>query len=309
MIHLSRYLRLLLLCSLFVLLPVTAQVCEPGIPSSKEIIRNDKVRTAFYQGMLTLYSFRFSDTYKICCKLKQDYPDSPWGFVLESNYCWWKIISGENNPEVRKLFFDALNQSEIRTSKKNIDESLYCRIIINSLRSRFELLNKNYLKTLLILNKSKRLVQQMDGKENEYEPFFLTQGLFQYFIAIAKEKTGFISYLLHYKADKEKGLAFLNALTHTENRILRTESNYFLMKIFLEIEHDPVKAKPHADYLLTWYPENSIFCFYNQKVNTAIYGKSIAETMNSGCSGKPYDPSQLSESQINYLNFLSAQNK
>ena len=283
----------------------------PGQPGKNtgEIITDGRIRSDFSRGMLYLYNFEFNNALQVSEQLKTTSQASPWGFVLEANVLWWKLITGENNPVTKKQFFEALKLSDNHNNTGNIDEKLYCQIITNSLRSRYELLNKNYFSTLVILNKSKKNIKQMQGKENEYEPFLLTQGLFQYFIAVAKEKTGLLSYLLEYKTDKQMGLDCLNRLTHSENKVLRTESNYFLMKIYLEIEKDPLKAKPYADYLVTWYPGNFIFCYYNQMVNTRVYGKTFVKYDIPACSGKVPDPAQLTENQIFYLNSLSAQNK
>ncbi len=258
--------------------------------------------------MISLYRFRFLDAEKISGELSGDFPDSPWGALLDANIQWWKIITGENTRWVRDRFYKDLKVSDSRLSGLDENEKLYCRLISSSLRSRLELMNGRYLSALVILNSSKKYFKQMEGKEFENEAFYLTQGLFQYFVSVARARTGYFSYFLPYKADKKKGLEYLRRLTSSPDQVLRTESNYFLMKIYLETEKDALKAKPYADYLLAWYPENQVFCFYNQKVNALVYGKSFRQQEHPCLKPSGGNNTQLSENQRIYLNFLQAQN-
>lgn len=274
----------------------------------KNIILDLTVRELFYKGMISVYHFEFNDADRTAQKLIREYPTSAWGHLLIANIMWWRIITGENTREAKVRFFSELKLAGEGLGYLREDEKLYCQIVTNSLKSRYELLNKNYFSTLLLLAKSKNLMNRSEGKENIYESFVLTHGLFQYCVAAAKEKTGYLSYLLQFQTDKQQGLKELMRLSNSEDKVLRTESNYFLMKIYLEVENNPVLAKPYADFLLTWYPENTLFCYYDKRINLKIYGKSESNKGNSPCANSKIMNPQLTQNQINYLNSLSPQN-
>ncbi|MCX6272260.1 MAG: hypothetical protein NTU44_13800 [Bacteroidetes bacterium] len=298
-----------LIITLFLL--VDCAVLMAGNPSSykTDLIENENIRLYFYEGILHLYQFEFSDAQQDADYLKTRHSASPWGHVLQANIHWWKIITGENEGAAKTGFRKELDLAEKKTTDKSSVEGLYCLIIVNSLRSRYELLNKNYLSTFVLLNRSKDLIRRANGKEEEYEPYYLTQGLFQYFMAAARDKMGLVASLFSFHADRKKGLEYLERLTHSGNRVLKTEGNYFLMKIYLEMENDPAHAKTYADYLTTFFPGNLVFCYYNQKINRLLYKTQNMMMTGNSCNTAGFNNNQLTEKQIKYLGVLLGKNK
>jgi len=272
----------------------------------KHLIGVTEIRQEFYEGLGRMYDFDFSGAAARADYLGSHWPASPWSYILQANVCWWKMITGEDNATERKRFQQALKTAGEKLTAANTDENLFCRIVIQSLQARYELLQRNYPAALLILKRSDNLPALAEGKQDEYEPFLLTQGLFQYFLAAAKEKSGLLSFLIRQDADKQKGLECLLQLSRSEDLVLRTEGNYFLMKIFLEMEDNPRKAQTFSHYLVNQHPDNLIFRYYDCLISRQL--QQLAGEPPSGCGGIPADQVKLSVRQRMYLNALLEQN-
>ncbi len=67
---------------------------------------------------------------------------------------------------------------------------------------------------------------------------------------------------------KTKGLAHLKLLSYSDDKILNTESNYFLMKIYYEIESDKQSALAYSNHLKKNFKSNYVFHFYNHKIKS-----------------------------------------
>jgi len=64
-------------------------------------------------------------------------------------------------------------------------------------------------------------------------------------------------------ADQEKGYALLTMGTMSENLQVQTESIYFFMKLYFEVENDPHTALKYSEKLIDKFPDNLVFR-YNQ---------------------------------------------
>ncbi len=273
---------------------------------ARHLIAGQEIREEFYGGLGRVYDFDFNTAYTGAERICSRWPASPWGYILRASISWWKLITGENNVAERKQFHQALQQAGDRVGMAATDENLYCRIVIHSLQARYELLQKNYPAALAILKRSEEFIRMADGKQLEYEPFLLTQGLFQYFLAAAKEKFGLLAFLIRQDAEKDRGLDCLLQLTRSDDLVLRTEGNYFLMKIFLEMEDNPRKAQAFSRYLVSQHPHNLIFRYYDCLINRQL--QQLAGLPLSGCGGITGDQGKLSVRQRMYLNALLEQN-
>ena len=88
--------------------------------------------------------------------------------------------------------------------------------------------------------------------------------MYNYFMGKAKSDYWFAFPLLstYPKADKWKGIEMLKICSFSKDKLVQTEADYFLMKIFLEAEKNTMLAMPYAQALTEQYPNNIIFQYY-----------------------------------------------
>lgn len=191
--------------------------------------------------------------------------------LLSANVAWMEILAGNLesdywNTQFRKRIGRA--KKDLKESDLSKDDKLFYYIIVHAFKTRHELLNDNYINAASDLNTCIDQISESFGREEEYTPFYLTSGLYYYFMAKAYEDYILMRpYLMFYPdGDMDKGLEYLNRLTSHEDVFLRNESNYFLMRIYFDLEEDFEKAIKYADKLVSDNPENLIYQLYQIKI-------------------------------------------
>lgn len=196
--------------------------------------------------------------------------ESEWQ-LLKLNVAWWQIVSGYNDDKYwNKIFLNQIDQTIKQIAKSNleIDKNRYYFIILYAFRTRYDVLNDKYFSAVNHLNSCINQIKKSFDKENEFEPFYLTSGLYYYFMAKAWENYPLMRpYLKIYpKGDKVKGLSYLYKIAKSSDIFLKSEAHYFLMRIFYDMEKQYDKAAFHAEYLLKLYPENIMYRLYFIKI-------------------------------------------
>lgn len=217
-----------------------------------------------------IYRFRFQSADSAIQRLNNNHPHDYLPKLLSANYYWWLIISGHDTPQNRKTYFQNLSYSlGILSSTKNgsSHDSLYALITTFAYKARIHSLNNEYFSALKQLNNCIDLLKTSFGKEQDYEWFLLSSGLYNYYIEAVKKNYPFlIPYLIFLPSGQASlGLNFLKLASEKENFLLKTEAHYFLMKIFLEEEKNYSEAGKYAEQLLHSYPGNLLYRYYRFK--------------------------------------------
>src|SRR6202007_2633622 len=87
----------------------------------------------------------------------------------------------------------------------------YYAIMAYAYKARLELLDKNYFSSVSNLNNCTSILKYSFGKEEQYNWFYLTSGLYNYFIEWGKQNYKVLSAytILYPKGDLKKGLSQL----------------------------------------------------------------------------------------------------
>ncbi len=208
-----------------------------------------------------IYRFQFTKYEKDIANLKAAHlPDNHF-YYLKANLQWWYILNGENDEANQKLCLKYINRSiEAERQNENLEDKL-TRLSAYILKMRVNNLEKNKIKSSLllikILNLSEMLISEMpeSGRKN------FIKGIYHYFTNYAKEESVLANILLYGYSDKNKetGLNFLKKATFDTDTVVRTEAHYLLYKIYATLEHDMQKALDYIKWLSETYPENIFF--------------------------------------------------
>lgn len=221
-----------------------------------------------YNGFEAIYNFQFQRADSIVRKVKIDNKDNAGGYLLAANYYWWLIISGENTETNRKLYQEnlalALSKVGLAKTKQFTNEDLYCIISVYAYRSRLEAMNKNYIKALSNVNNCISTMKKTFGKESEFEPFNLTTGIYNFSIQQVRSKHPYLfPYTVFLPAgDKKRGIEMLNKIAFSNDNLLSTEANYFLMKIYLEEDVNYKESLKYGWKLVADYKPNLLYRYY-----------------------------------------------
>lgn len=273
------------------------QASQSGAPT----ISDPRIRQLIYDEFSHLYNFEFQNTENIIRTLKRQYNQSPWTYVLCANYYWWKIISGEHTDENTDQFMKSLAASQHRIGQTQNYENMFLRILISSYRSRYDLLDANYVSTISEIRKQIYVIKSSFGLEDKYPAFYLTSGLYYYMVDNANTNHLFLRPLLYFfpKGDRNKGIRYLNR--KTGDIILETESNYYLMKIYDEIESNYSQSIRYAEQLYKQYPNNYIFARHYYDLLTKTRKSPLTNSEVNEINRQILSNNQLSEGQKSYF--------
>lgn len=212
-----------------------------------------------------IYNYDFSKADSLIKKSPSSISTN-WQNMLKANYYWWLLMSGEEkNQDLIKKFQNTLNTviKDLKNRENLNDEDLYCLITAQALKSRLNLMEGNYFKGLYNIDFVVACIGKSLGKEKSNDSFIITSGLLYYFSEYAVIKYPFTKpYFKNIKdAGMARGLAVLERGAFSKDEVVKTESNYFLVKIYQEVEHKPLLALPHLKSLCNWYPDNILYWY------------------------------------------------
>ena len=173
--------------------------------------------------------------------------------ALDLEIKWWMSLENGNQNQFSD-FLTTLNQME------NADKNQLSDIILLTYRMRYYASNNRYLKIPFLFVKIQNQISKVDidqvrmsGNEN-WELFTL----YKSFLALI-QKSYFTNIFSRDHSGEEQLIENIERIAHNGSPSNRTLGTYFLMKYYLEIGKDRLKAIDYLTVLHKQYPNNLIF--------------------------------------------------
>lgn len=219
----------------------------------------------FHTGFTYLYNFEFYKADSIARQLKTHFPTDPTTYIFAANCCWWRIVSGEFN-EIQKQKFHseldmALSYLNVKKKEDLTYQDVFNYINVYAYRARIDIMAGNYLKAVKHIDHFINYQKISIGKESLHPAFNLTSGLYNYTLPYTIKNYPFLLPFLP-EGNLELGIKQLTKATSLSDDIINTEANYFLMKIYSELQGSQSMAKYHAEILVNTYPDNLLYRYY-----------------------------------------------
>lgn len=225
---------------------------------------SDSLTENFYHE---LYSFQFLSARNTLDQIRASRYDPIMKEMMYISYEWWMLISTEENRARAKYVLDRIerniNRLDQRLKSGNlIQDELLQMIMLYSYQSRINNHIDNKINGFMSFKASEEYFKQLSPCEDmSCDVYNLVAGLYYTLTGyIEKEYPGIYKLAMDEDlADIEKGLSLLSACENSIIDQIRTESNYFFMKLYLEVEPDLKKAESYANKLIARFPENLVF--------------------------------------------------
>ena len=187
---------------------------------------------------------------------------------LKANLAWWRLLSGEDINNNLKICNYNIEESIRLTNKQEDINSLLNIVYSYSLKARLENYKGNTLKSINYFYKSIVFIEKCKNNVGSDEKMYLVLGLYYYFIYYIKHEYFILSPLLISFPDgnKARGLKYLKDCSASSNEMIRTEANYFLLKIYAYTEKDFFNAYKTAQILTRQYPDNLVYSLEQLKL-------------------------------------------
>jgi len=230
--------------------------------SQEDSLRIEK----FYQN---LYNYKFLSADSILKDMSDQKISSQITGILQISLSWWQIISGENTQDKIDSLFKRIDSNialiEYKTQKSELSQDEILQLIVlYSYKSRLHNYQNNRLASFSAFKQSfnyfEKLIPFDSGNCDMYNfiagmYYALGGHLHQQFSPV------FILGLNRNYADTAKGYKLLKLCTLSQNKQIRTESIYFLMKLYFEAQDDPEVASTYSGQLVDQFPDNLVFRF------------------------------------------------
>lgn len=230
-----------------------------------------------------MYNFQFHTSLNQIEEIKKKHPKSNIPWLTEAYFYMGNIISGDTVATNVAKCSHALNKSLEYSNKVNpVSDELFNLICIYGIKARIELIQGNYFQVLNYLYKSLDILKSTFGAEKETPKFYLTSGLYNFYVEHARNSMAYLSPFMSLFPDGniETGIAYLKRAQFLDG-YCGTEANYYLMKIYSEYTPNYTKALVYAHQLAAQYPNNLFFQYslielyiilgYEKEVQSQLY--------------------------------------
>ena len=210
-----------------------------------------------------MYNFSFSSADSMVMVMNESGIDNSTLLIIRANLSWWKLLSGDdvamNLRTCDSLLHESINLGS-KIKKQNIN-SLLNIIYSYSLKARLENFKGNKLKSLIYFYKSITFINECLDIPEKDEKLNLILGLYFYFMDYIENEYFLVNTIFFSfpKGDKKRGLMYLHGCSLSDNEMVRTEANYFLLKIYAYTEKDYSMAYQNALALTQQYPDNLVY--------------------------------------------------
>ncbi len=274
----------LLSASFLVLL--IASVSASGVTPDRSVENN--LLRAFFRN---LYDFSLQKADSIVTEMENKNADRSTLLIARADLAWWRLLSGDDPETNLKICGDCIDES-IKTNQHIAQppdiNALFNIIYSYSLKVRLENYKGNSLSAFINFYKSSAYIEKCRGKNIADEKFTLVLGMYYYFISYIQHKYFLLdTFLFSFpEGDREKGLSYLISCSGSADDIIRTEADYFLMKIYAEAEKDYSKALDYAKVISNLHPGNPVYSLEELKllIKTKQYDEAaiLSEKIKEG---------------------------
>jgi hypothetical protein len=262
----------------------------------------DDLINSFFKS---LYNFSFQKADSVVLVLKDSKIDDITLLIVKANLSWWKLLSGdevENNLMSCSYCIDESLRLILKSSKRDKNAGLNI-IYLYSLKARLENYKGNTLKAVVNFFKSITYIQEISESPVADEKVNLVLGMYYYFVDYIKTRHFiFNAVLLPFpQGNREKGLEYLEKCAVSDDEMVNTEANYFLMKIYAYSEKEYPTAFVCSKILVAHHPDNLVYKLEQLKLLLKMQRNEEARLFKSEMIYAIQNSEKINKSQKNHF--------
>lgn len=228
-----------------------------------------------------------------------------------ASYLWWMIITHSHHQVLEQQYATTISLAQDGLPQGKDQPGLndvFYHINIYAMQAQMSLRNKEYLRTMKNLRACTWQVEYSMGKEQHHQGFLLTSGLYNYMTGYAQMRFPVLSVFKNIfpRGEMQLGLEQLHQAALSENITWKTEARFLLMKIYLEMEKQPVKALALVNWLTDSYPQNLTYHYYHYMICKAMKDQEGMAAVKNQIKKLALTHQGMSQGQRDYFLQLTA---
>jgi len=248
------------------------------LPVRAQILYDTTTQDLVLDAIDHIYNYEFTAVEPIAKQIRAKYPNHPVNAMLKAMQLQWQYLPVKDNKamsgQYAKLLEECINKAKIlEKNEKNRSEAAFFSMAGHGYIALIHNYNNEKMKAASEAKKAYDYV--MDGfKYMQHNPeFYFSSGLYNYYMIRYPEDHPIVKPVVFFFKDgnREEGLRQMD-IASRKGVFTRTESAFYLARIYLKHEQRYDKASGYLSHLVEKYPNNPIFLMKHTEA-LMLYGK------------------------------------
>jgi tetratricopeptide (TPR) repeat protein len=230
-----------------------------------QLLQDQPTQQLVLKAVEHVYAYEFAEVEVLARQIKAKYPNHPVNPMLKALQMQWQYFPVKDSPTALKTYFqlleDCINKAKpLQKNEKTRPEATFFLMAAHGYIALVHNYNNDFLKAV---NEGKKAYGYVtDGfKFTEINPeFYFSTGLYNYYVEKYPQEHPIVKPLMWFFKDGNmpKGLQQMD-IAARRGTFTRTESAFFLARIYLKHEQLYNRAATYLTALAQKYPQNPIF--------------------------------------------------
>ncbi len=248
----------------FIKILIISVLLQPALSLKAQV--NDAQQTLLTECLNQIYKMDFEAAETAVKRYYERNSSSTTKYILRSYYLRWRYlpITQENN-QVYQQFYNLLDsaitsaENKIKKNPDNVEEHYY-KMSAHIMKAELHASNGDMVKAAFEGKNAFSIIKKGFDWCYQYPEFYISTGLYNYYIEFYREKGFFYQSLLwpFSSGDKAKGLEFLK-LGNEHATFTAVESKLYLAHLYFKLENKPFEGLKYSRELIEEFPNNTKF--------------------------------------------------
>lgn len=237
----------------------------PPLPARAQILYDTPTQELVLEAIDHIYNYEFAAVEPVARQIRAKYPNHPVNAMLKAMQMQWQYLPVKDNKamsgQYAKLLEECIAKAKVlEKNEKTRPEAAFFSMAGHGYVALIHNYNDEKMKAASEAKKAYDYVMAGFKYMNHNPEFYFSSGLYNYYIIRYPEDHPIVKPVVLFFKDgnREEGLRQMD-IASKKGMFTRTESSFYLARIYLKHEQRYDKASSYLGNLVEKYPNNPIF--------------------------------------------------
>lgn len=237
----------------------------PPLPARAQILYDTPTQELVLEAIDHIYNYEFAAVEPVARQIRAKYPNHPVNAMLKAMQMQWQYLPVKDNKamsgQYAKLLEECIAKAKVlEKNEKTRPEAAFFSMAGHGYVALIHNYNDEKMKAASEAKKAYDYVMAGFKYMNHNPEFYFSSGLYNYYIIRYPEDHPIVKPVVLFFKDgnRDEGLRQMD-IASKKGMFTRTESSFYLARIYLKHEQRYDKASSYLENLVEKYPNNPIF--------------------------------------------------
>lgn len=237
----------------------------PQLPARAQILYDTPTQELVLEAIDHIYNYEFAAVEPVARQIRAKYPNHPVNAMLKAMQMQWQYLPVKDNKtmsgQYAKLLEECIAKAKVlEKNEKTRPEAAFFSMAGHGYIALIHNYNDEKMKAASEAKKAYDYVMAGFKYMNHNPEFYFSSGLYNYYMIRYPEDHPIVKPVVLFFKDgnREEGLRQMD-IASKKGMFTRTESSFYLSRIYLKHEQRYDKANSYLENLVEKYPNNPIF--------------------------------------------------